>query len=89
MCVTVKELWEIIETDDVFHDSTWTRNAVAQSGISFRESGRFPEMISFRRIASLLSVDAKTLWNHWQQCNAWSDTWRGKKAAEFHAMRTV
>jgi hypothetical protein len=49
MCATVKELWEIIETDDVFHDSTGTRNSVAQDGISFRDSGRFPEMISTLR----------------------------------------
>jgi hypothetical protein len=67
MCSTVKELQEIIETENILRNCTGVCDAVARCCISFRESGRFPESISFRKIATLLSLDAMTIWNHWQQ----------------------
>jgi hypothetical protein len=67
MSASLDELRAIVELEGILNDCTGTRDAVARCCIAFRETGRFEEPISFWKIGSLLGIDAKTAWIHWNK----------------------
>jgi hypothetical protein len=59
-------LTTILNEEKILEGCTDTREPVARPCLAFRESGRFPKPISYKKIAKLLGVDPKTVWIHWK-----------------------